>query len=288
MGRNTAEFADGWWTAADGVRLHYRDYPGSGAHVPVLCVPGLTRNARDFAAMAERLAGSRRVIVVELRGRGMSDHARDAMTYQPACYLRDLLGLIDALGLERLVVFGTSLGGLLAMLLGASARPLLAGVLLNDIGPVLDPAGIARIRSYVGKGTSWPTWLHAAKAIAETHHAAFPDHAIADWLAMARRLCRLTPQGRIVQDYDMKIAEPFRLPPPEPAADLWPALESLAGMPAVLVRGGLSDVLSAATAEEMARRLPRLDVVTLPRIGHAPMLDEPECIAAIDRLLARV
>jgi pimeloyl-ACP methyl ester carboxylesterase len=288
MGEAEPSWSDGWWQSADGVRLHYRDYPGDPAAVPVLCVPGLTRNARDSAALATRTAGERRVIVVELRGRGESGCPKDPLTYVPPVYLQDLGALLAELGLGRIVMIGTSLGGLLAMLLAVTARPLLAGVVLNDIGPVIEAQGLARIRSYVGKGASWPTWLHAARVAAEVHRIAYPDYGVADWIAMAHRLCRLTPEGRVVQDYDARIAEPFKLPPPDPPIDLWPAFDALAGGPVLLVRGGLSDVLSAATAAEMARRVPGLELLTLPRIGHAPTLDEPEAVDAIDRLLAQV
>jgi pimeloyl-ACP methyl ester carboxylesterase len=254
----------------------------------LLCVPGLTRNARDFDALTERLAGTRRIIVAELRGRGQSAYAKDAMTYLPPVYLQDLLALMARLGNPRVVMIGTSLGGLLAMMLAVAARPLLAGVLLNDIGPVLEPAGLRRIRSYVGHGTNWPTWLHAARAIAETHGDAYPDYQLADWTAMAHRLCRLTEQGRIVADYDVRVAEPFRIDAGNATATLWPTLMALAGMPSLLVRGALSDIVSVATATEMTRLLPDMDLVTVPRIGHAPTLAEPESAAAIDRLLRRI
>jgi pimeloyl-ACP methyl ester carboxylesterase len=283
-----AAWTDGYWWSKDGLRLHYRDYPGPADKPPILCLPGLTRNARDFAPLAERLSGDWRVICLDLRGRGESAYAKDPMTYAPLTYLQDIEALIGALELERFVVFGTSLGGLLAMLLAGTGPDRLAGVLMNDVGPVLGAAGLARIRTYVGRGGSWPTWLHAARSVAEVHGAAFPRYELEDWLAMAKQLCRLTPAGRIVMDYDMKIAEPFKLPGGEAGVDLWPALEGLKKVPVLLVRGALSDLLSDETAAEMARRLPLLECVTLPDIGHAPTLFEPECVAAIDRLLGRV
>jgi pimeloyl-ACP methyl ester carboxylesterase len=248
----------------------------------------LTRNARDFADVADRLAGDWRLICVDLRGRGESAYAKDPMTYAPLVYLQDIEALIAELRLDRFVAFGTSLGGILTMLLAATGSERLTGALLNDVGPTLDPAGIARIRTYVGKAGSWPTWLHAARAISVTNQAAYPDYGIQDWLAMAKRLCRLTRAGRIVFDYDMKIAEPFRLPGGEAGVDLWPALDALKSAPALLVRGELSDLLSEATANAMTARLPLLDRVTIPGVGHAPTLLEPLSLGAIDRLLARV
>jgi pimeloyl-ACP methyl ester carboxylesterase len=283
-----AAWTDGYWWSNDALRLHYRDYPGREDRPPILCLPGLTRNARDFADLAMRLAGEWRVICPELRGRGESAYAKDPMTYVPLTYIQDIVGLIAELKLTRVVLIGTSLGGLLTMLLGGTGHARIAGALLNDIGPLIEPAGLTRIRGYVGKPSAWPTWLHAARGIAVNNGEAFPDYTLEQWIAMAKRLCRLTEKGRIVYDYDMKIAEPFRLPGGEAGVDLWPAFESLKGVPMALVRGERSDILSEATAQEMAARHSGLDYVVLPRIGHTPSLSEPEAEAAIDRLLARV
>ena len=287
-GGSRMTYEDRQWQSADGLTLYYRDYPGSGEATPLLCVPGLTRNARDFAALADRLSGSRRIIVAELRGRGLSDYAPDPMTYVPPVYAGDIIALLRQLDLGPVAWFGTSLGGIVAMLTGTFAPELIAGVLLNDIGPVIGPAGVARIASYAGKTSAgWPDWPAAADAQAATHAEAYPDYGPADWLEMAHRLCR-EKGDRIVTDYDPAIAIPFSLPPPDPAPDPWPLLDAFVDKPALLIRGALSDILSAATAERMAERLPLMELLTLPRFGHAPTLDEPECAPAIDRLLARI
>ncbi|MFW2830837.1 alpha/beta fold hydrolase [Sphingomonas sp. ID0503] len=283
-----AAYTDGYWWSRDNLRLHYRDYPGRADRPTILCIPGLTRNARDFAALAERLSPEWRVICVELRGRGESAYAPDAMTYVPPIYLQDLDALLTDAKIDRFVAFGTSLGGILTMLLASAEGDRLAGYLLNDIGPHIEEAGLARIRGYVGRGSSWPTWLHAARVKAELHGHAFPDYALEDWLAMAKRLCRLTSSGRIVADYDSKIAEPFRVPNGAAGFDMWTLLPKLGGKPGLLVRGALSDIISTATADRMASALPDMERLTLPRVGHAPTLDEPGCGEAIDRLLARV
>jgi pimeloyl-ACP methyl ester carboxylesterase len=283
-----ASWTDAYWWSKDGLRLHYRDYAGPAEKPPILCLPGLTRNARDFAPVADRLAGRWRLICVDLRGRGESAYAKDPMTYAPLTYLQDIEALIGELGLSRFVAFGTSLGGILTMLLAATGAERLAGALLNDVGPTLEVGGLARIQSYVGKGGSWPTWLHAARAVSEIYGSAYPRYGLEDWLEMAKRLCRLTRTGRIVPDYDMKIAEPFKLPGGEAGFDLWPALDALKPVPALLFRGERSDLLSEATAVEMSRRLPLLERVTIEGVGHAPTLFEPESEAAIDRLLERV
>lgn len=273
------------WTSGDGLSLHYRDYPGEPARTPVLCIPGLTRNARDFADVAARLSPGRRVIAVDLRGRGDSQWSPDFETYNAGMYLDDVKRLLDALGLARVVIFGTSLGGIIAMLLGMTGDTRLAGVLLNDIGPVIDEAGLERIRGYVGRSAEWTSWDEAAAAIAKTHAHSFPDYAAADWLAMARRTCR-ERDGAIVLDYDPAIAILAAMPvdpPPEP----WRFLDGFTDLPVLLVRGALSDILSEATATEMARLLPGLELATVPGIGHPPMLDEEPAPAAIDRLLAK-
>lgn len=283
-----AEYTDGYWWN-DSLRLHYRDYAGGAdGRPPVLCLPGLTRNARDFEGVAERLAPAWRVIAVEFRGRGESAYSKEPTSYTPLIYALDLQALIRELNLSAFVSIGTSLGGIVTMLIAAAEKGRLRGAVLNDVGPEVEPAGIARIRSYVGKSGNWPTWLHAARALAETNAHVYPDYGIEDWLRMAKRLYRLSPNGRVVLDYDTKIAEPLRAAPDEAAPDLWHMLDPLKDVPALVLRGELSDVLSAATVARMASALPLAECVTVPRVGHAPTLDEPEAEAAIDRLLQRV
>ncbi|HVI97947.1 MAG TPA: alpha/beta hydrolase [Sphingomonas sp.] len=283
-----AAYENRYWWSRDGLRLHYRDYAGREDRPPILCLPGLTRNARDFEVLADRLAGDWRVIAVDLRGRGESAYAKDAMTYTPLTYVQDIEALLEELGCDRFVAFGTSLGGIVTMLLAGMVPQHIVGALLNDVGPEIEAAGLARIRTYVGKASSWPTWMHAARAVAEGNADVYPGYETADWLAMAKRLYRLNNSGRVVLDYDLRIAEPFKIPGNEAAPDMWPALRGLAEAPVLLVRGGRSDVLGAATAERMVAALPKAELVTVPDVGHAPTLDEPDVATAIDRLLDRV
>jgi pimeloyl-ACP methyl ester carboxylesterase len=284
-----AGFAHGYWWSNDGLRLHYRDYAGGAdGRPPIICLPGLTRNARDFEELAERLAPAWRVIAVEFRGRGESAYAKDPMTYVPLTYVQDVEALIRELGLSAFVSIGTSLGGLVTMLMAGAERERLKGAVLNDVGPALEPAGLQRIRSYVGRGGSWPTWLHAARSLAELNRHAYPDYEIEDWLVMAKRLYRLSSSGRIVLDYDSRIAEPMRLPGGEAGIDMWPALDAMRHLPVLILRGGLSDVLAPETVSRMTAVLGDAEAVTVPGVGHAPQLSEPEALAAIDRLLARV
>jgi pimeloyl-ACP methyl ester carboxylesterase len=282
------DWSDKYWSSNDGLKLHYRDYAGSASRPPILCIPGLTRNARDFEGVAGRLAGDWQLICVDLRGRGESAHAKDPMTYVPTTYLQDMEALIAELGLKRFILFGTSLGGLITMLLAASGKERIAGALLNDIGPKMEAGGIEHIRSYVGRSQNWPTWLHAARFLAEAQADRYPDWDIDHWLVYAKRLCKLTPAGRIVFDYDMRIAEPFKLPRGEADFDLWPTFRALDGIPSLLMHGELSDLLSAETVARMKAEVPTMESATVPRVGHAPTLDEPEAIAAIDALLKRI
>ena len=277
-----------YWESDDEVRLHYRDYPGRADRPPILCIPGLTRNARDYEDLAERLADEWRVIAINLRGRGGSGYAKDPMTYVPATYVRDVQGLIAELGLDRYLIFGTSLGGIVAMLLASEGTDKMAGVLLNDVGPEIEISGLGRIRSYVGKSNTVPTWMHAARSVQEGNAGVYPNYGIEDWLAMAKRLYRLNSSNRIVLDYDMKIAEPFRVPGNEAGPDMWAALEALKQVPTLIVRGARSDVLGEATAKKMVAALDDAKLVTVPDTGHAPALDEKPVLAAIDRLLDRV
>jgi pimeloyl-ACP methyl ester carboxylesterase len=284
-------WADCTWTSRDGLKLHYRDYParaGSEDRPALLCLPGLTRNARDFETLALRLAGDWRVISPEMRGRGDSGYAKDSSTYNPFQYVDDVNHLLEETGITRYIAIGTSLGGLMTMILAMNAPERIVGAVLNDIGPAIEPEGLARIGSYVGQGRSFPTWMHAARGMEETQTIAYPHYRINDWLAMAKRLMVLSSNGRIVFDYDMKIAEPFAQLDPDNQPDLWPGIDALAGRPMLLLRGAQSDVLSEATLAKMAQRLPGAEAVTIAHVGHAPTLDEPAAAAAIDRLLAAV
>ena len=288
MSTTAPAYADGEWTSADGLTLHYRDYPGRTDRPPLLCIPGLTRNVRDFEPVAEAFAGEWRVIAVDLRGRGQSAYARDPSTYVPLHYAADILALLEQAGLKRVVAVGTSLGGIVTMLLALQAPERIAAAVLNDIGPDIEAAGVERIRGYVGQGRSFPTWMHAARGLREQGGMAHPDFSISDWLRLAKRLMAVGAGGRIAFDYDMKIAEPFQAPPPDEPFDMWPAFRALAGRPVLAIRGELSDILSFETLARMKREVPSLDTVTIPRTGHAPTLEEPEAQAAIARLLASV
>ncbi|WP_374393037.1 alpha/beta fold hydrolase [Sphingopyxis sp.] len=246
-------------------------------------MPGLARNARDFEDVAPHMATKRRVIVAEFRGRGESAYAKDPMTYVPLTYVQDIVALLDELEIKRLATVGTSLGGLVSMLLAATQPGRIVGALLNDVGPELEKAGLDRIRDYIGAGGSQPTWIHAARAYAELNAAIYPAYDIHDWLRITKRTHRLTQEGRIVTDYDKQIAAPLRVPNGGDAGvDLWPAYRALGDIPVLVLRGALSDIVSARAARKMAEMLPKARLVEVPGVGHAPTMDEAEARTAID------
>ena len=282
-----AKWTDRYWTSSDGLRLHYRDHDGPSDRPPIVCLPGLTRNARDFEPVTDRYAGEWRVLSLDFRGRGLSDHDPKPENYTPSTYAADALTLLDALEIERAVLFGTSLGGLVTMILAAIAHSRIAGAMLNDIGPEIDQAGIERIRGYVGRSIEFASWEDLARALAARNADVYPGYSADQWQVFARRIAS-EREGRITFDYDMAISNNFNRAPNGPAASVWPLYQGLAGIPLLILRGELSDLLDAEVARKMAQALPESELVTVPNVGHAPALDETEAIAGIDRLLARV
>lgn len=272
-------------TTGDGLRLHAIDYqPASAARHTIICLPGLTRNARDFEALAPRLAVTHRVICLDQRGRGHSDYAADPMSYVPQSYVNDLAILIGRLAPGPVVLIGTSLGALVATLFAAMRPEIVAGLVLNDSGPDIDPRGLARIGGYVGQPASFANWQEAAQFVARQDAVVYPDYTPADWLRLAHRRFIEDEPGLLRLDYDMAIARPFSSPATTP--DQWPFFRQLRPIPTLVLRGAESDILSAATLAAMHDAVPDLISVEVPGRGHAPSLDEPEALAAIDRLLA--
>lgn len=277
-------YRDGWFVVRDGLRLHYREYPGAADRPPLLCLHGLTRNARDFAALAERYSPEFRVLALDFRGRGGSNYDPLPTRYNPLTYASDVLELLDTLKIDEAVLVGTSLGGLVTMTLAVTAPQRIAASVLNDVGPELNQAGLDRIQSYVGKGEGFASWSEAARAIAANQAVAYPTYGDSEWSATARRNCR-EKDGKIVFDYDPAIANAFTAVP-TPKVDLWPLFGALAQKPLLIVRGARSELLSAETLEKMRLAAPDAQVAVVSNVGHAPMLDEPEAVAAIDAFLS--
>jgi pimeloyl-ACP methyl ester carboxylesterase len=280
-------YRDGYFHVRDGLRLHYRDYRGGDRLPPLLCLHGLTRNVRDFAEFAERYSPRFRVIALDFRGRGESDWDPVPARYNPLTYAGDVLQLFEHLQLSNAVFVGTSLGGLVTMTIASLAPQRIAAAILNDIGPELGQVGLDRILSYVGRDVRFGSWEEAAAAIEANQRSAFPKYGPEDWLAMARRNCR-ERDGAVVFDYDMAIAEPFRTAGPTPTIDMWPLFLTLAKKPLLVVRGEISDLLTAPAAAKMQKAAPAAKFMVVPAIGHAPELSEPEATAAIDQFLESV
>jgi pimeloyl-ACP methyl ester carboxylesterase len=271
----------------DNLSLNYVFYSGPADRIPVFCLPGLTRNARDFAVIAQHLSAQRAVYCIEFRGRGRSEWDADASHYQAPVYVADTLGVLARENLNRVIVLGTSLGGIVGAGIAQTNPAVLAGVILNDIGPVIDPSGLTRIGSYLGHGDQWSTWDEAAAVLKTVNKVVYPDFTDQDWLSYARKTCRENDDGMIAQDYDPKLSQGFAT---DSAAnvDLWPVFEALMSIPTLLIRGALSDLLSVETAEEMVERLPRLEMSTIANRGHVPTLEEPDAISAIEGFVATV
>jgi pimeloyl-ACP methyl ester carboxylesterase len=268
--------------SADGrLDLHARIYPGDGP--PLLLMHGLTRNSADFDPLVEHLSGRYRLIVPDQRGRGLSDWDPDPVNYRPDIYAADMFALLDGLGIERAGFVGTSMGGLVAMIMGTLQPSRAALIILNDVGARLETAGLERIQSYVGSAAPVRSWDEAAQVCAANNASAFPGFGSNDWLAFAQRTCRENTAGEIAFAYDPAIAESIKGTQPQTVpAELWPLWDALSTIPVLTVRGALSDLLSAATVAEMAARHagPFVQAEVSGR-GHAPLLDEPAALSAI-------
>jgi len=277
-------------TTADGLTVFAREYPAEPPQtgLPVLCLHGLTRNSRDFELLAPRIAAlGRRVITPDVRGRGRSDRDPQPLRYNPGVYAQDTLRVLDACEVEEAVWIGTSMGGIMTLLAGQFAANRIAAVVLNDIGPVIDPSGLARIGGYVGQVEPFESWEAAAAAIQCVQGHAFPDADAGFWASFARRTCRELEDGRVGFDYDPAIAEPFKQPAGAAPADMWALFDALGDTSVLVVRGETSDILSRETVAAMRARRPDLESVEVPRVGHAPTLEEDAAWTAVLDFLAR-
>lgn len=280
-------YRDVWYQSGDGLRLHARDYTRADGAATLLCLHGLTRNAADFEGLCAHLHRQYPMVVAEQRGRGQSAWDPNPGNYNPATYVQDMFLLMAELGLERPVLVGTSMGGLMAMVMNALRPGAFAGVILNDIGPEVNPAGLDRIKGYVGKGAPVATWQEAVAQVRAINQDAFPHYGEDHWQRFARRLYAEDEAGVPRLLYDPAIAQPMAESDASAVpADLWPVFAQLDRVPLLLIRGELSDILSTDTVAEMRRRKPDLRYLEVPGVGHAPMLDEPEAVAAIRAFLA--
>ena len=283
------KYADHVYRSADDrLDLYARIYDGEGP--PLLLMHGLTRNSGDFEALAGHLAGKYQLIVPDQRGRGQSDHDPDPQNYTPAVYVNDMFALIDGLKLGTMGMIGTSMGGLMAIMMAGMAPARFDSLILNDIGPAVEATGLARIQTYVGQPAVFDSWQQAADHCQAVQSDNMIDYGAQDWMAFAHHTCVETPDGKISFAYDPAISEGLSgseqtvVPP-----DLWPAWDMLSALPTLVIRGALSDILSAATVAEMKRRhSDHFSSVDIENRGHTPMLDEPDALEAIDRFYAEL
>lgn len=281
----SALFEERWFDAQDGLRLYYRDYPNASARAPVLCLPGLTRNSRDFEPLASVISRTRRVISPDLRGRGNSQYDPEWRNYQPGQYAADLWQLLDALSIDEVVVIGTSLGGWMAMLLNHQRRDRVSAAVMNDIGPEADPDGIARVVATAGLLDIVASVAEAIEQAKSVYSIAFPDWNDEQWRSYTESTYRLLDDGRFDLNFDRNIGHAAREGVSGLDVDPWTMFDDLAGVPTLLIHGVLSDILTEPIIDKMRRRKPDLRVVRVRDRGHAPLLDEQEAVDAITTFL---
>lgn len=290
MAEQTEPWQDIFFTARDGLQLYARHYPAPNSRrKPVLCLPGLTRNSRDFHDIAVVLSSgddARDVYALDYRGRGRSQHDPDWRNYRLPIEMLDVQDLIILLGLEKPAVIGTSRGGLITMVLGAAQPGAVGAVILNDIGPVIERDGLTRIAGYVGNTPLPTTWEDAARQVAELNRRAFPAVPEEQWAEIARQWHN-DDKGYPAPGYDLALAKSFSATDAPPPA-LWPQFIALTRVPLLVLRGEHSDILSEATLQEMRARHPQCATLTVPGQGHAPLLKDAETISAIASFLANV
>lgn len=278
---------EGRYRSRDGLQLFYRDYPAlaPGDRDPLICLPGLTRNSLDFQALAQRLQQRCRVITPDLRGRGRSDHDPDRSHYRPTQYASDIFDLMAELDMDRAAILGTSLGGLVAMVMHRQRPDAVSRVVLNDVGPEIDPAGLARVMASAGLLPAVPDWPAAAARCRELYGPAYPGWTDQRWLQFARISYREVPGKGLDLQLDRNVGVAVREGLSGLDEDPWELFDALGSTPVLVLRGSLSDILTPDILARMRARKPDLEVVIVPCRGHAPFLDEKESVDAIESFL---
>jgi pimeloyl-ACP methyl ester carboxylesterase len=278
-------------TAQDGLRLHVREHGlRTGPMLPVVCLPGLARTVGDFDALAPALANGRqgrRVIAIDSRGRGQSDYDRNPENYNVATELGDVVTILAALGIAQAVFVGSSRGGLLTMLLAVAHPTAVAGAVLHDIGPVIEPKGLARIKSYVGKLPQPKSFAEGSEILRRLFSTQFPKLTAEDWLAAAKRTWK-TQDGALMPTYDVRLAQTLtEIDIERPLPPMWAEFGALARVPVLVIRGGNSDILSAETVTSMKERHPAMDIIEVPDQGHVPLLSGADLLNSIAAFVAK-
>ena len=280
-------YAERRFTAQDGLSIYYRDYGDPlSERMPVLCLPGMTRNSKDFDRLARRLCKDRRVICPDYRGRGQSDRDPDWRRYRPETDLSDIRHLLAVAGIGRVFVVGTSMGGLLAAGMAVAMPSMIAGALVNDVGPRIAADGLGNIVRYLSKTEPHDSWDDAVASMLKSFPN-LPVYADGDLMAIVQATFRVGDDGRIHADWDPALVKPL-IAGHHKSYDFMALFRALARLPGIALRGALSDVLDAATFREMGSMLPRFRQIVLPGVGHAPSLGEPAVLDALDELLAEI
>lgn len=289
----TAAFRDVYAPSFDGLKIHARDYAPSRetSALPVLCLPGLTRTTEDFDLLAQALArdtqAPRRVVAIDYRGRGLSDYDPDPANYTVPVEAGDVQAIAASLGIAKAIMIGTSRGGMIAMILAATQSAMVAGVLLNDVGPALEIEGLVRIKHYIARATLPASWDEAIAGIKELFARDFPNLTEADWNAWARRGYH-DRDGVLARTHDPALSAAFAgIDPANPPPPAWKLFDKMVGKPLMLIHGGRSDLLSAKGVADMVARRRDIDLVEVADEGHAPLLADPPSIARIAAFCAR-
>jgi len=276
-----------YYQSTDGLKLFFRDFGSQNDGTPIICLPGLTRNSRDFDDLASYMSNRRRVLTVDFRGRGLSEHDPNWQNYHPLTYVADVWTLLDSLNISKVIVIGTSLGGLCAMVMAAQHSERVAGAVMNDIGPEINPAGLERVQEYTGRLTPVSSWAEAAAQTKDIYGHWLPGLSDDDFMVLAQRGYRENDEGVPQLDIDANIGRAIREIGAQ-KGDPWALFDALSEKPVTLLWGGMSDILTGDIVDKMKARKPDLEVIAVANRGHVPLLDEPECLAAIDSFIERV
>ena len=291
------DYTDFWYTSHDGLRLYARDYSAAlyknKQAKTILCMHGLTRNSADFEDICSKLAVDYRLIVVDQRGRGLSDYDPDYTNYNPLVYVQDMFLLLVELELSSVILLGTSMGGIMAMIMSAMKPEVVQAVILNDVGPEIAKPGLDRLKKYVGKSQPVSNWEEAAKQTASINSIAFPEANDQFWLNFAKRIFNEDDKGCPVLAHDPNIAIPLMSSGEDDgetsaAPDLWPVYEQILELPIMLIRGELSDIIDAECVQKMQQKKPDIDLLEISNVGHAPLLNEPDVESRIVKFLNSV
>jgi pimeloyl-ACP methyl ester carboxylesterase len=286
---NLEEFynSSNFYSSDDGLKLHYRDLGNDNGKYVIVCIPGLTRNSRDFDGFASRYAKNNRVICVDLRGRALSDYDKNWKNYHPLTYAKDVWTLLDKLSIQKVVIMGTSLGGLIAMVMSFQNNERIAGVILNDIGPEIDAMGLERIKKYAGLLPPIETWQEACEQTKQVYGPWLKGLDDSHWIKLAKRAYKLNSLNQPVLDMDVNISRAIKEVGPQ-KGDPWQLFDSLKNTETLVLRGELSDILSFEILTKMHNRNPNLKSAIIPNRGHVPLLDEQTSVLAVEDFLKRI